>query len=284
MVAVLAAAGLAVGGAAWIRRSKPRHPVPSVVDDTTTAASQALAPLHFRLRVAGRGYNLQVPAGSVISQAQRPNERLREGSSVSVTVSLGPPPVTVPKLSGLSQSDAVNRLIGAQLRVGTVTGRFDNSAPAGTVLSWTGEGGQLPEGSTVNLVVSNGPPVVAIPAIASGTFASAQAALAAVNLKAVENDEFSNTVPKGQVMGTGPPGGTSIPVGGTVDVNVSKGPDLVAVPNVASMSVGSATELLQSDGFNVNQVTGNPIDTVTRTAPAAGAEVLKGSSITLVTS
>jgi serine/threonine-protein kinase len=256
--------------------------VPSLVNQTPAAATQALAPLHFTLRATSQ-YNEQVAAGLIVSQGDAPNLVLKEGAVVPVVVSLGPPPVTVPNLIGLSVPDATNRLIGAGLKLGAVSARFDTTTPKGGVLSWSGQGGELPKGSPVDLVTSNGPPVVPVPAITSGTFGAAQAALAAVNLTAVENDVFSNTVAKGQVIGTNPAAGTSVPVGAKVTVTVSKGPDLVPVTDVRGQSVSAATKALQAAGFAVTGVTGDPTKNVTRTSPAAGAQVLRGSSVTLFT-
>jgi serine/threonine-protein kinase len=256
--------------------------VPALKGDTVSAAEQLLRPLHFQLR-ANPTYNDTVATGQIISQVQ--SGLLPEGSTVAVAVSQGPPPVTVPDLTGLPQSDAGQRLIGAGLKVGAVSGRFDNTAPKGTVLSWTGSGGQLPKGSPVDLVISNGPPVVPVPPnLAGQSFAAAQSALAAVNLKAAETEVFSTSVPKGQVISTSPAGGAAIPIGATVTVNVSKGPDLVAVPDVKGQSVGAATQALQNAGFAVSGVTGNPLNTVIRTSPPGGALVLRGSSVALFTS
>jgi eukaryotic-like serine/threonine-protein kinase len=283
LLVVLVAAGLAAGGFFLIHKPTPRHPVPNVVHDTPAVAGAALARLHFQLRVASQVYDEQVAKGLIISQGEAPNRIVKEGSVVPVVVSLGLPPVTVPDLTGLSQQDATNRLIGAGLKPGTVSARFDNTAPKGVVLSWTGQGGQLTKGSAVDLVVSNGPPVVPVPGIASGGFDAAKTALAGVNLTAVENDVFSNTVAKGQVISTNPPGGTSVPVGSDVTVTVSKGPDLVAVPDVRTQTVDSATKTLQAAGFSVSGVTGDPTKSVTRTSPAAGAQILRGSSVTLLT-
>ncbi len=283
LLVVLVAAGLAAGGFLVLHKPTPRHPVPSVVHDTAVVAGAALARLHFQLRVASQAYDDQVAKGLIISQGESPNRILKEGSVVPVVVSLGLPPVTVPDLTGLSQQDATNRLIGAGLQPGTVSGRFDNTAPKGVVLSWTGQGGQLTKGSAVDLVVSNGPPVVAVPGVGSGGFDTAKAALAAVNLTAVENDVFSNTVAKGQVIGTNPAGGTSVQVGTAVTVTVSKGPDLVTVPDVRTQTVDSATKALQADGFVVSGVTGDPTKPVTHTSPVGGGQILRGSSVSLFT-
>jgi serine/threonine-protein kinase len=284
LLVVVLAAGLGVGALLRLRAAKPRHPVPSLVRQTPAAAGAVLDRLHFHLRIASQAYDEQVPRGLIISQAEAVNRLLREGATVPVVVSLGLPPVTVPDLTGLTESDAANRLIGAGLKPGTVSGRFDATAAKGVVLSWSGQGGQLTQGSPVDMVVSNGPPVVPVPpTLVGGTLSAAQAALAALNLTAVESDVFSNTVPKGQVISTSPPGATSVPVGTDVTVTVSKGPDLVAVPDVRSDTVDAATKAIQAQGFSVSGVTGDPTRTVTRTSPVGGAQVLRGSSVSLFT-
>jgi beta-lactam-binding protein with PASTA domain/tRNA A-37 threonylcarbamoyl transferase component Bud32 len=281
---VVIAGAIGAGGIALIGAGKPSHPVPALGHATEADAQRILAGLHFHLQVSKRSYDDNVPKDELISQAPPPNQRLREGSAVSVVVSLGLPLVTVPNLAGLSANDATNQLIGAGLKAGNISGRFDKTAPKGTVLSWSGQGGQLTKGSAVDMVVSNGPPVVTIPSLGPPqTFGGAQAALSALGLTAVEVDQFSDAVPKGQVVGTKPGGGTSITVGSQVTVTVSKGVDLVPVSNVAGLSVEAATVKLQGDGFAVTGVTGLPTRPVTRTSPAVGTQVKRGSSVGLFT-
>jgi serine/threonine-protein kinase len=283
LLAVLLVAGAAAAYAAW-PRAKAKHPVPNLLHDTVAVAQQALRPWHFTLRT-NPTYNDTEPVGHIISQAQAQGAVLPEGSVVAVAVSLGPPPVPVPVLVGLSEQDAKQRLIGAGLAEGTVTHRYDNTAAKGTVLSTSaGSAVQLTKGTAVDLLISDGPPVVRVPPVTpTQGIAGAQATLAAVGLKAVETDAFSTTVPKGQVISTNPAAGTSLTIGSTVTVTVSKGPDLVPVTDVHGQSVGAATQALQSAGFTVSGVTGNPLNTVVRTSPASGAMVLRGSAVTLFT-
>jgi serine/threonine-protein kinase len=282
LLVILALVGVGVGGLLLRHAATPRHPVPSVVSETPAAATQALAPLHFTLRISSQ-YDEKVTTGLIISQGAAPSLLLKEGAIVPVVVSLGPPPVTVPDLTGLSQTDATNRLIGAGLKLGAVTARYDNTATKGVVLSWAGQGGQLPKGSTVDLLVSNGPPVVPVPPISGGTFGAAQAALGAVGLTAAESDVFSTTVPKGQVISISPAAGTTVQVGTKVTATVSKGPDLVTVPDVRGLTVDAATNALGAAGFSVSGVNGTPANKVTHTSPAGGAQVLRGSSVALYT-
>ncbi|MGH9115195.1 MAG: protein kinase domain-containing protein, partial [Acidimicrobiales bacterium] len=103
-LALLAIAG-AAGGLVASGALVPSHPVPSLIGDTEAAAAGTLRPLHLRLAVAGRSYNSKFRTGTVISQ-QPDRGRLKEGKTVSVTVSLGPQPVPVPSLANLTVDEA----------------------------------------------------------------------------------------------------------------------------------------------------------------------------------
>ena len=284
VVPVVIVLALIAAGGGWVltHRPQPTHPVPNLGHVTVPAAERILAPLHLRIDASRKAYDDVLPAGSIISQ-QPATGTLREGSVVTLVISQGLPLVTVPDLAALSEVDAKNRLIGAGLAEGNVSSRFDAAVKKGLVLTWSGQGGQLTKGSPVDLVLSNGPPVVPVPAVAGQAFAAAQAALAAQGLTAVEDDQFSTTVAKGQVVGSSPPAGTSVPVGSKVTVTVSKGPDVRPVPDVKGQSVVAATQALHAAGFVVAGVNGSPDKAVTGTSPAAGTQLLKGASVTLNT-
>jgi serine/threonine-protein kinase len=202
---------------------------------------------------------------------------------VTVHLSAGPPPVPVPDLTGLTADLAGQRLIGAGLLPGKQTPRSDDNVPAGNVISWTGAGGQLAKGSAVDLVVSTGKPRVAVPDVHNQSLAAAHAALVSAGLTGVRSDVFSDTVPVGQVVSTAPATGTSVIVGSQVSINVSKGPQLVAVPPVAALTLDAATKRLEAFGFMVTGVIGAPDRPVTATTPAAGTMLRKGSAVKLIT-
>jgi beta-lactam-binding protein with PASTA domain len=133
--------------------------------------------------------------------------------------------------------------------------------------------------------VSTGKPKVAVPAITAGTETGAQAetALRAAGLTWTTTSTYSNTVAKDAVISVSPQPGTEATIGSTVALTVSQGPHYVDVPQTDGDSVGSATETLDNAGFNVTGVDGSPIGTVSGTNPAAGQQVLYGSSIVIVT-
>ena len=276
------------GGAAWAVLSgslTPEHPVPALVGESRASAAATLDRLHLHLAVTNSTYS-RYPTGIVISQTPS-SGKLREGRTVDVVLSAGPQPVAVPTtLPGLPQNDAEQVLATLHLRTGTVTQQHSMTVPAGIVISSSPDSGTLLPGQPVDLVVSSGKPTVAVPALTSasaGSFSAANAALAAVGLAAVESDQYSNTVAKGQVISLSPAPGATVVVGTTVTVTVSKGPHLVPVPNLSGQSVGAAAQSLSGQGFTVNGVSGNPLGTVTGTRPAAGTQVLYGSAVTIVT-
>jgi serine/threonine-protein kinase len=279
VTAILGAAGLVA-----VRLLTPTHAVPSVIHQTEAEARRTLSPLNFHLGVSS-AYDDQVAKGLIIRQHPDPGRSRREHSTVSVVVSLGPAPVPVPDLAGLTVDQATQRLAGAGLVIGTSTPRPDSNVNAGQLVSWAGEGGQLPKGSRVDVVVSTGPPTVTVPDVRQAkSFADAAAALQAVGLNAVEDDEFSDTVPKGQIVGTNPAAGNQAPTSSAVTVTVSKGPDLVAVPDVRNMSVDVATKVLEAQGFTVSGVAGAPDRPVFVTNPPAHTLVKRGSAVRLYTS
>ena len=121
-----------------------------------------------------------------------------------------------------------------------------------------------------------------MPEVGTGSFADAAAKLDAVQLQAVQADRFSDTVPAGQVMGTEPGGGTQVARGAQVTVVVSKGPDLVAVPNVAKQSIEAASQMLAAAGLQAF-VQGNyrPGGKVIASDPQPGTMVKRGATVRL---
>jgi eukaryotic-like serine/threonine-protein kinase len=283
LIAILILAGGAAALAAT-RVLAPTHPVPSLGSDDVTTARQALAPLKLHLHVSGRAYDDQIPPGEVLRQHPAPGAKQREGAAVSVVLSLGPPPVAVPDLTGLTVDQAQQRLTGAGLKLGNQTSRSDNVVLSGVIVSWSGQGGKLTKFSAVDVVVSSGKPTVAVPDVHGQSFGQAQQALAAVQLTAVEDDEFNDTVPKGQVAGTDPGANAQAPIGSQVKVTVSKGPDLVQVPPVRGLSVDAATAQIKAAGLTVGGVVGDPTATVYVSNPPSGSMVKRGSAVKLYTS
>jgi beta-lactam-binding protein with PASTA domain/tRNA A-37 threonylcarbamoyl transferase component Bud32 len=125
----------------------------------------------------------------------------------------------------------------------------------------------------------------AVPDVAGLPVAQAEREIVNAHLVAQPVDKASGSVPKGDVIGTSPPNGTTVAKGSTVKLFVSTGPAQVAVPNVKGESEQTATNALQSKGFTVNvqQAPDStlPPNTVARQDPAAGTQAAKGSQVTI---
>jgi serine/threonine-protein kinase len=283
-VLLLVLAAVSVGYAVSRGRfSKPSHPVPYLVGLSSAAARARLGDLHLTMAVSSTSYSPHALQGTVLSQSPSTG-RLREGSTVQVALSLGPRPVAVPSLAGKPLAVAVEDLHAVGLSAGTCTYSYSMSVPAGSVISSSPAKGLLLPGRAVDLAVSKGKPLVAVPAVGAGaTYPDYQASLSHAGLVATETLAYSDTVPSGLVMAASPAPGTSVVVGTTVTVEVSKGPHLVAVPNVATLSVSSATDDLTAYGFQVTEVLGNPNAAVRGTNPSAGTLALYGSPVVILT-
>ncbi len=95
------------------------------------------------------------------------------------------------------------------------------------------------------------------------------------------SDDFDATIATGKVIGTDPAANQAIPRGAPVTVHVSKGPEMVKVPSLVGLSLDTATQMLQSQGFQVDTQSYLPGRLVRAQDPAAGASVNKGTKVTL---
>ena len=93
----------------------------------------------------------------------------------------------------------------------------------------------------------------------------------------------SDTVKKGVVISANYPARTERPRGSKVQIIVSSGPELIAIPDVRGKSAGDAEAVLRSAGFTVAGTEGSPSGSVSLTRPTAGTRARKATAVTLVT-
>ena len=103
-------------------------------------------------------YSDKIPKGTVISSSYVEGTPLTSGSEVTLTVSLGKRIVyaTVPRLEGLSESQALSKIRAIGLSVGEIS-YTESEMPAGNVI-WqsASPSSSLPTGSKISLTVSIG--------------------------------------------------------------------------------------------------------------------------------
>ncbi|HXQ61185.1 MAG TPA: protein kinase [Acidimicrobiales bacterium] len=186
----------------------PPVPVPSLAAVTGDCPAVAAALKAANLNAACTHTNsTTVKAGTVISWS--PTTTATEFSTVTVTVSSGPPAETIPSLTGSTCTGATTALQAVGL-VAQCTPAYSSSVPNGQVISWSPTGTAL-EGSTVAISVSEGPQPVVVPPVVTDTVAQAIAALEAVGLVPAANGPLV-----GHVFDSTPAQGTSVLPGSTV--------------------------------------------------------------------
>ena len=104
------------------------------------------------------------------------------------------------------------------------------------------------------LLVSDGPAPVPVPDVSGKTFDEASQLLTGAGFTVARADDFSDTVPKDQVIGTDPAAATRARTGvAQITVHVSKGPEMVMVPNLDGPHARSrASSSCQAKGFEVD--------------------------------
>jgi len=104
----------------------------------------------------------------------------------------------------------------------------------------------------------------------------------------VDQQKYDSEIPEGCIISHTPKAGTPIIVGNTqVKAVVSKGPQMVMVPNVYSLEPNNATDMLKGAGFTVSIVMQNSDEdknTVIETDPPRNSEAEIGSTIIMYVS
>ena len=192
----------------------------------------------------------------------------------------------VPATEGLDRVAATSAIEAAGLDT-SITGQYSDTAPVDRLLGTDPvAGSRIAKDASVALLVSLGQP--SVPDLAAGATAdSVRQSLTARTFTIVDGGEaFSSSAAAGQVAALDPAPGTTLPVGSSVKVIVSKGSPPVEIPDIAGRSESEARAELDRLGITVASVqTVFDADTdagdAITTDPAPGTTVRAGTSVTL---
>lgn len=276
---------LGIGTGVWYINSGQFTNVPAVLTQTEAVAKERLDDAGLGVGDVKHAYSDTVKRGTVISTDPAPGARIRKNDSVTLTVSDGPQTVRVPDITGLPQAEASKRLTAAGLEPGVVTSEFDDSAAKGTVIRTTpAVGTSRHAGSAVALVVSKGA-AVEIPDVTGQDLDAATTALEGAGLKVeISSTQVNSELDKGKVAEQSPGADGEAAEGDTVTLTLSKGPEMIEVPDVVGSSVDDAKKQLEQSGFKVKEdrgLLGLFGDTVKEQSVDAGDTAPKGSTITI---
>ncbi len=193
---------------------------------------------------------------------------------------------TVPNVTGETQSVALTSLQREGL-VPVVSLAANARVASGLVVGTTPPGGTaVKKGARINVVVSSGPGILALPNVNHKGSAEATKILREKGFQPTTQSQSSSTVGKGLVISTDPTAGTEVQVGSPVTVLVSSGPQEVSVPEVANESQAAATATLAAAGLKVTvvkrEVSEPSPGTVISQSPSAGSSLSVGGQVTIV--
>jgi serine/threonine-protein kinase len=282
LLLLVAGAGVGAWWFGWARYTS----TPAVLGLTRSAAVEKIQAAGLDADTGKKAYSETVPAGHVIDTDPGAGERVLDGGTVSVVISLGKERYDVPRTKGMSEDQAQDALMQSHLTFGTAVGRWSDTVPEGTVMgSDPKPGTSVRPGTAVDLFESRGPRPIKI---ADWTGKDADRAQQALEAKGLQVDrgteEYSDSVAEGDVISQTPTSGT-LHRGDTVKLVVSRGPELVEVPGgLVASGVDSATAKLEALGFKV-EVRKNDhyigVGYVYSVDPGSGTMVPKGSTVTL---
>ncbi|MBZ6131890.1 Stk1 family PASTA domain-containing Ser/Thr kinase [Streptomyces olivaceus] len=281
VVAVLLVLGLGTG--IWYINSGQFTKVPALLSKTEAQARDRLDEAGLDVGKVSHAHSDTVDRGRIISTEPGVGDRIRKNDSVSFTVSDGPDRVKLPDLEGYRLDRARTLLKDEGLEPGMVTKTFSEEVPTGFVVSTKPAAGTTVRGgSAVALVVSKGRPVD-VPDVTGDDLDEARTELSEAGLKVkVAEKRVNSEHDSGQVARQTPEPGSEAAEGDTVTLTVSKGPEMVEVPDVVGDSVDDAKQKLEDAGFGVKEdrgLLGLFGDTVKEQSVEGGDTAPKGSSI-----
>jgi len=225
-----------------------------------------------------------VQSGIVTHSDPEGGSSVHKSTNVQLYVSKGIDMKDVPNVVGKGQDEASRTLTDAGLALGAVTDAYSEDVPPGQVISQSvAAGTSLAHDSTVDVVLSKGREPRTVPTLTGKGASAAKSSIEALGLVASPTEAYSDTVPEGQVISQQTREGSTVYRGDSVSYTVSKGPEMVTVPDVVGLQRQEARNKLEGAGLTVQEdlILGGFFNTVRSSNPAGGSKVKKGSTVTI---
>ncbi len=193
--------------------------------------------------------------------------------------------ITVPQVLGLQGDAARQRLEDAGFRPGETDPISHPSAATGAVV-WQDPpaGVAMRLGSTVTISWSRGPQRIPVPDVTGYESRLARLLIGAAGLRVARTDSTPSSIPRGVVVNTRPPAGSTRLPGASVTLVVSVGPATLTIPDLTGLTVEEANGVLMPLGLvlgEVNTLTSNagPPGTIFEQDPSPGTLSAAGAAV-----
>ncbi|WP_307741689.1 Stk1 family PASTA domain-containing Ser/Thr kinase [uncultured Mobiluncus sp.] len=224
-----------------------------------------------------------IPAGNVARTNPAPGKPLGRFQTAKIFVSKGIEMLTMPDLTGKNREEALELVKKARFNTPQISEDFHDTVPEGQISSQDpAPNASVAHNTIVKITVSKGRQPVSMPDLFGKPSQEAQNELTQVGLQPQVTEDFSDSVPKGKVISQSVAPNTTVHRLDQVNLVISKGPEVVAVPNVFGKSEGDARAALESAGFTVNvKRTFGDSKRVLNSNPSAGTQARVGSTVTI---
>ncbi len=202
--------------------------IPSVIDMTYEEAKDELEAAGLKIEMGEEVETEDKEPGVVVSQSPKEGVKVKEGSTVTVDISISAEGELVPNLLGeVYDKSTVEKILEDHgFTLGTVTEDYSAEYEKGYIMGQDpGPGTEADKDTAVNIVVSQGKAKPKMPLLLGLTVDQAEAALADQGLVlGIPKYAESNLYEPGQVMEQQYPQGTELEAGTTVDIVIAKSP------------------------------------------------------------
>ncbi len=231
-----------------------------VLDDLTgmtyADAEKKLKDLGLVIKESGTKSSDEYDEDEIMEQDPKAGTKLKKGDTVSVVISTGEAAeqVTVPDVKGIDEESAVSHLESRGFKVEKEYS-YSDTVGSGEVFAQDPKANtKAGKGDTVTIQISQGGERVQVPDVKGETLADAKSDLSSAGLQYKESEEYSDSVPEGDIISQSIAPGEYVTRGSTVTIVVSKGTEsqkysyhgTVEVPD--NMSVEKAEIALYQSG------------------------------------
>jgi serine/threonine-protein kinase len=209
----------------WVSEGPEKVATPDVSGQTIAEADAALTAEGLNIKHVA-GSSPEVKKGQIYKQVPAAGTEVERGTVITVYYSHTSPTVVVPALTGLTEAQAANRLKGVGLHLGTVGTQASTAAAQGAVLSQSVPATErIARGTRVSVIVSSGPPEVAVPDVLNMPYRHAQNKLTALGFQVRTTWKPGAGMSPDAVIKVVPAVGTPVPEGSLIHIYVEESGD-----------------------------------------------------------
>ena len=225
----------------------------------------------------------ELAVGKVTRTDPAYGEEIAEGQTVTLWSSLGKEKVEarMPNVVGMTYEEALKKLNDEGF-MDVTPEEVESLEPAGQVVNQSATRYLMVDVTTpIVLQVSKGPDMKEMLDVMGKTFEEAEKALTDAGFLDVYAEPVESNEPEGTVVGQNVAGGTEIAVNAPIELQVSKGPKEVTMPDVLGKTFEEAEKMLLDMGFTV--VTKAEVEGVGNEGEVVSQSVAKNEKVTVVT-